>query len=72
MSLMLAYAHSECLSTIGTQNIVADKSCMVSVMEPVIDVELVGRICPVYNNLPSSSFTKFGALSLFNKMSYFC
>ena len=55
MSLMLAYAHGECLSTIETQNVVADKSCMVSVMEPVIDVELVGKICPVYNNLPSFS-----------------
>ena len=52
---MIAYASGQCLSTIGTQNIDAYKSCMVFVMEPVIDVELVGRNCPVYKNLPSFS-----------------
>ena len=55
MSLMIAYAIGECLSTIETQNVASDKSCMVFVMEPVIDIELVGRIRPVYNNLPSFS-----------------
>ena len=52
---MIAYASGECLSTIGTQNVAADKSCIAFVMEPVIDVELVGRIRPVFNNLPSFS-----------------
>ena len=52
--IVIAYASGECLSTIGTQNVAANKFCMVFVMEPVIDVELVGRIRPVYNNLPFS------------------
>ena len=38
MSLMIAYASGECLSIIGTQNVAVDKSCIVFVMEPVIDV----------------------------------
>ena len=52
MSLIIAYASGECLSTIGIQNVAADKSCLVFAMEPVIDIELVGRIRPLYNNLP--------------------
>ena len=52
---MMAYASGELLSTTGTQNVAANKSCMVFVMEPVIHVELVGKILPVYNNLPSFS-----------------
>ena len=52
---MIANASVEYLSTIGTQKVAADKSCLVFVMEPVIGVELVGRIRPVYNNLPSFS-----------------
>ena len=55
MLLMMAYGSGECLSTIGTQNVAAGNSCMVFFMEPVTDVELVGRIHPVYNNLPSFS-----------------
>ena len=52
---MIACASGECLSTIGTQNVAADDSCMVFVMEPVTDVELVGRVRTVYSNLPSFS-----------------
>ena len=44
---MIAYTSGQCLSTIMTQNVAADKSCIVFVMELVIDVELVGRIRPV-------------------------
>ena len=55
MSLMIAYASGECLSTIGTKNVAADKSCIAFVMELMIDVELVGRIRPLYNNFPSFS-----------------
>ena len=55
MSLMIAYVSGECLSTIGTQSVAADKFCMLFVIEPVIDAELVGRIRPVYNTLPSFS-----------------
>ena len=54
-SLMIAYASGECLLTIGTQNVAGDKSCTAFVMEPMIDMELLGRIRPVYNNLPSFS-----------------
>ena len=57
---MIAYASGECLSTIGTQNVDADKSCMVFVIEPVTDVELVGRNCSVYKNLPSFSLLNLG------------
>ena len=64
MSLMIAYASGECLSTIGRENVAADKSCMVFVMEPVIHVELVGRIRPVYNNLPP--FSLLDLVILFN------
>ena len=52
---MIAYASGECFLTIETENVAADKSCIPFFMEAVIDVELVGRICPVYNNLPSFS-----------------
>ena len=52
---MIAYVSDEYLSTIGTQNVVANKSCMVFVMEPVIDVELVGRIRSAYNEITSFS-----------------
>ena len=45
----------EFLSTIGTQNVAANESCMVFVMEPVIDIELVGRIRLVYNKITSFS-----------------
>ena len=55
MSLMIAYVSDEYLSTIGTQNVVANKSCMVFVMEPLIDVELVGRIRSAYNEITSFS-----------------
>ena len=51
---MIEYASGEFLLTIGTHNGAADKSYMVHVMEPVIDIESVGRILPVYN-LPSFS-----------------
>ena len=50
---MIAYVSDECLSTIGTQNVAENTSCMVFVMEPVIDIELVGRIRSVYNKIPS-------------------
>ena len=52
---MIAYVSDECLSTIGTQNVAENTSCMVFVMEPVIDIELVGRIRSVYNKIPSFS-----------------
>ena len=51
---MIEFPIGEFLLTIGTHNGAADKSCMVHFMEPVIDIELVGRILPVYN-LPSLS-----------------
>ena len=51
---MIEYAKGEFLLTIGTHNGVVDKSYMVHVMEPVIDIESVGRILLVYN-LPSFS-----------------
>ena len=46
---MIEYASGEFLLTIGTHNGAADKSCMVHVMELVIDIKSVGRILPVYN-----------------------
>ena len=52
---MIAYVSGECLSSIGTQNVATDKSCMVFVTEPVIDVELVGRIRSAYNEITSFS-----------------
>ena len=52
---MIAYVSDECLSTIGTQNVAENTSCMVFVMEPVIDIELVGRIRSVYNKITSFS-----------------
>ena len=50
---MIAYVSDACLSTIGTQNVAENTSCMVFVMEPVIDIELVGRIRSVYNKITS-------------------
>ena len=55
MSLMIAYVSDKCLSTIRTHNVAANTSCMVFVIEPVLDVELVGRIRSVYNKIPSFS-----------------
>ena len=52
---MIAFVSDECLSTIGTQNVATNTSCMVFVMEPVLDVELVGRIRSVCNKIPSFS-----------------
>ena len=51
---MIEYASGEFLLTIGTHNGAADKSYMVHVMEPVIDIESVGRILPVYKLSPFS------------------
>ena len=52
---MIAYVSDKCLSTIRTQNVAANTSCMVFVIEPVLDVELVGRIRSVYNKIASFS-----------------